>query len=571
MRLFAANHHLGFARSAVESAHPELWRGLRGSWCPALGNTGILIPDYSGKKNDGTQVGLDAATDWTYDIHGQKLDFVGDGQYITVPNDLGEGQIASILIWVKPTFGYNSGSPFSHNLVGAGSITGGHFYCYYNSSTSGKYYVFSYRFAFGTTITLTGAEFSSDTEFKKWTPVVVTFDNVNNTQSLWVNGEQQASGTTSTGTYPGNTGWRLFDATLGNQSWTGGGASVQAYDRVLTDQEIKLLSTRPAILHERVDPKVYLFLGAAGSVELVVAAINQSQSVDNVALTQANTLSVNAVDQSQNVDNVVLTQANTLSINAIDQDQSVDNVDLTQSINLSVNAVDQSQNVDNVVLVQSNVLALNSVDQDQSVDNVVLTTGVTLSLQEIGQSQGVDNIDLVQANVLAVNGIDQAQTVDNITLSTGILLAVAALSQSQSVDNVALTQANTLSVNPVDQDQSIEAVLLTQANTLAVNAINQAQSVDNIVLSTSIILSVGDLSQLQTVDGVALTQANVLAVDSLLQSQGVDNTVLVSGSVLTVASLTQSQSVDNISFVVIATPARRIYLIEAENRNYLIN
>jgi len=35
------SYKAGYAKSASESANPELWDGLRGAWVPAMGSTGI--------------------------------------------------------------------------------------------------------------------------------------------------------------------------------------------------------------------------------------------------------------------------------------------------------------------------------------------------------------------------------------------------------------------------------------------------------------------------------------------------------------------------------------------------
>ena len=47
----------GFAHSAVESAYPELWRGLVGAWAPMLGVTGNRLLDWSGFGRNGSVVG----------------------------------------------------------------------------------------------------------------------------------------------------------------------------------------------------------------------------------------------------------------------------------------------------------------------------------------------------------------------------------------------------------------------------------------------------------------------------------------------------------------------------------
>jgi hypothetical protein len=55
----------GYAKSASESAHPNLWDGLVGAWMPGLGVTGETLRDVSGNDNHGT---LQYDTSWkTYD------------------------------------------------------------------------------------------------------------------------------------------------------------------------------------------------------------------------------------------------------------------------------------------------------------------------------------------------------------------------------------------------------------------------------------------------------------------------------------------------------------------------
>jgi len=58
------SYQQGYARSAVESAHPEFWKGLVGAWVPALGPTGLTLRDVSAYENHGTLTNMDPATDW---------------------------------------------------------------------------------------------------------------------------------------------------------------------------------------------------------------------------------------------------------------------------------------------------------------------------------------------------------------------------------------------------------------------------------------------------------------------------------------------------------------------------
>lgn len=78
------SYQQGFARSAAESAYPQLWRGLVGAWVPSLGPTGGTLYDWSGYRNHGTLTNMDAATDWTPGERGWKLDLDGSNDMISI-------------------------------------------------------------------------------------------------------------------------------------------------------------------------------------------------------------------------------------------------------------------------------------------------------------------------------------------------------------------------------------------------------------------------------------------------------------------------------------------------------
>ena len=76
----------GYAKSASESAHPNLWDGLVGAWMPSLGVTGDTLRDVSGNGNHGTLTNMDAATDWVTTSKGLALDFDGIGDHASIPD-----------------------------------------------------------------------------------------------------------------------------------------------------------------------------------------------------------------------------------------------------------------------------------------------------------------------------------------------------------------------------------------------------------------------------------------------------------------------------------------------------
>ena len=74
----------GWARSAATSASPELWRGLQGAWCPAMGNTGATLRDLSGRGNHGTLLNMDPGTDWVMSPDGPALDMDGTNDSVSL-------------------------------------------------------------------------------------------------------------------------------------------------------------------------------------------------------------------------------------------------------------------------------------------------------------------------------------------------------------------------------------------------------------------------------------------------------------------------------------------------------
>ena len=68
-----------------ESAYPELWTSLLGTWIPSLGPTGDRLYDFSRFANWGTLTNMDAATDWVIDNGYYGLDFDGSNDRIAVP------------------------------------------------------------------------------------------------------------------------------------------------------------------------------------------------------------------------------------------------------------------------------------------------------------------------------------------------------------------------------------------------------------------------------------------------------------------------------------------------------
>jgi hypothetical protein len=138
---------------------------------------------------------------------------------------------------------------------------------------------------------------------------------------------------------------------------------------------------------------------------MVVADATQSQTADNVTLTQHQILTVANATQAQTADNVTLTQHQVLTVANATQAQTADNVVLTAHLptySLIVDDATHVQTSDNVILtahVPNYTLAVDDATQAQTSDEIILTAHndippVTLFVDDCTQETRSDNIEL---------------------------------------------------------------------------------------------------------------------------------------------------------------------------------
>ncbi len=95
----------GFARSAYESLHPKLWKGLVGAWVSGLGNTGLgTLHDVSVKNNNhATFEASMTIDDWVIDDGRQTLEFDGTDDFVSISTGLEVPQAeGTISLWWNP-------------------------------------------------------------------------------------------------------------------------------------------------------------------------------------------------------------------------------------------------------------------------------------------------------------------------------------------------------------------------------------------------------------------------------------------------------------------------------------
>jgi len=224
---------------------------------------------------------------------------------------------------------------------------------------------------------------------------------------------------------------------------------------------------------------------ASSGTNLIVADAQQSQSVDNVALTQIHVLVIQDTGQAQTVDSPVLTQVHQLVVQDTAQTQFVDNVvlEVSSATNLVVQDATQGQSVDSVVLTQAHQLSVADASQAQAADGLALTQAHNLAAFDAVQAQAADSVALTQVHALTVQEATQGHTADSVVLTVGgIDLIVADVLHAHAVDGVVLAQVHQLAIADGLQGQTTDSLALTQVHVLAVADALQFQLADNAVL-----------------------------------------------------------------------------------------
>jgi len=81
-----------------ETDHANLRQGLVGAWCPSIAGSGNLLPDLSGRGNNGTLTNM-ASDDWVSAQYGRALDFDGVNDYVSVTGSI-TTSAATFIAWI---------------------------------------------------------------------------------------------------------------------------------------------------------------------------------------------------------------------------------------------------------------------------------------------------------------------------------------------------------------------------------------------------------------------------------------------------------------------------------------
>ena len=219
--------------------YASLKQGLVGCWIPSVSGSGLLLPDLSGRGNNGSLVNMDAS-DWVSGQYGRALDFDGVDDYVET-NLIQPASVFTVTGFASIDSFANS--PLIYTWIGQNGDYG-----FLETNSTGSQLYFGVRSTlinqlssrtYTLSQSLTAGSFFHFATVK--TPGV-------DTGELYVNGVRQTSFTGQLYATPGTGNLRLAAYQTVNALFMDGRLDdIRVYNRVLTEPEIRLLASRPGI------------------------------------------------------------------------------------------------------------------------------------------------------------------------------------------------------------------------------------------------------------------------------------------------------------------------------------
>jgi hypothetical protein len=240
--------------------YASLKQGLVGAWIPSVSGSGLLLPDLSGRGNNGTLTNMDAS-DWVSSQYGRALDFDGVNDYVDFGTNINLAGFKSITYsaWVfRATLGPIT--PFARyvNTGGLGANRRADNFAVTTYTTAGQVYC---GVQAATASGLDYTEFYSTETIvaNQWNHIAAAiFINGNSSSgNIWINGKSATVNIVYSGTPPTEFAPNVSTGLYTVNRYIGGNGiavyqsaiidDVRAYNRILTEPEIKLLASHPGI------------------------------------------------------------------------------------------------------------------------------------------------------------------------------------------------------------------------------------------------------------------------------------------------------------------------------------
>lgn len=243
--ILPASYQSGFAPRDGRPLYPELWRGCVGAWVPCLGPTGLTLRDWSGRRNHGTLTNMDARTDWVASQGRYALDFDGSNDYVSLATNITVYPF-SVSAWWYPT----DMTVFS-TIFAISAATGAdrRWTMEMRNNTESNFLALTAQSA----PTYSQTNSTASCVVNTWQHCVAVFTSATS-RTIYLRGGNSATGTTSVTPAGIDTTaiGRLVNGTSpsGVNYAKGQIDDVMLFDRPLTANEIRLLSSRRGIAYE---------------------------------------------------------------------------------------------------------------------------------------------------------------------------------------------------------------------------------------------------------------------------------------------------------------------------------
>ena len=221
----------------MSDRYASLKQGLVGCWIPSVSGSGLLLPDLSGRGNNGALTGMDAS-DWVSSQYGRALEFDGVDDKVTSTHPLGVSvSQCTFSVWMRKASASDIaissiGSETANSRFHISWFSDGQLYCTVENGAS-SYGEFAPSFT---------------SNFRNYC-LVYDGTQATNASRLRVFLDGQQVSLSYTGTIPST-------AISSNVVAIGAGSGsfsksqqddIRIYNRALTEPEIKLLASRPGI------------------------------------------------------------------------------------------------------------------------------------------------------------------------------------------------------------------------------------------------------------------------------------------------------------------------------------
>jgi hypothetical protein len=240
----------------------------------------------------------------------------------------------------------------------------------------------------------------------------------------------------------------------------------------ISPTDIKLQIVNGGILSTKsyfqsIDLKLYPAI--ITSVNIVIQDVYQSQSIENVEISQVHNLAIDNAAQNQVLESPSITQVHIISIQDVAQSQVIDNISITQIHFPVIQDMIQAQSIENIAISQIHFLLVDDVLQNQSIENLIISQVHAILVDDLLQAQTIDSISITQLHNLIIQDMMQSQSIENVVITQNHILAINDILQSQGIQPISITQKHILAVNNMFQSQIIENLLITQVHNLVID------------------------------------------------------------------------------------------------------